>query len=344
MLRHEQPRADGRMLAFILRLRGAVVVHAVDTPSVSPVVSVVICTHNRASWLEGAIASVLAQRDPPPHETIVVDNCSSDNTRAVVERHPAHVRYVYEPALGLGYARNTGWQIARGRYIAYLDDDAVAGPGWLRAIVAAYEQFPHAGVVGGRVEPIWECPPPVWLSAKLTRALSIIHWSDTPLVIHDPEVQWIVGANMAVPRELLARLGGFALELGRRGRNLMSNDELHVERQLVRLGHPCLYYPEMAVRHLVPGARLQRRWFARRYFWQGVSDVAMAFSENGTSLAARAWLAAREVARLLCEPLRLARAFIPSWDPVTVSAQCVTWAAFGRLAGLLGAAGVRPTT
>jgi hypothetical protein len=101
----------------------------------------------------------------------------------------------------------------------------------------------------------------------------------------------------------------------------MSNDELYVERQLVRLGHPCLYYPAMAVRHFVPGARLQRRWFVRRYFWQGVSDVVMTFSEDGTSPLVRAGLAAREVARLLCEPVKVARAFIPSADPPTVNKQ-----------------------
>ena len=311
----------------------------VRDPVVDPVVSVVICTHNRAGWLKDAVGSVLEQRDAPAYETIVVDNCSTDGTREVVigQGSPDGVRYVYEPTLGLGYARNAGWRLARGRYVAYLDDDAIAGPGWLRAIVDAYEQFPQAGVVGGRVEAIWERPPPAWLSPKLTRALSIIHWSETPLVIHDPDAQWIVGANMAVPRALLVRLDGFAAELGRRGGNLMSNDELHLERQLVRLGHPCVYYPAMAVRHFVPGARLQRRWFVRRYFWQGVSDVVMAFSERRASPLLRAWLAAREVARLLCEPIRLARAFIPSGDPGTVNGQCATWAAFGRLAGLLGA-------
>ena len=323
-----------------MRISGDVVVPPFDSVE-DPVVSVVICTHNRSGWLKDAIASVVEQRDAPAYETIVVDNCSTDDTRDVVERQSAAdgVRYAHEPTLGLGYARNTGWRLARGRYVAYLDDDAIAGSGWVRAIADAYEEFPEAGVVGGRVEPIWERPPPEWLSPKLTRALSIIHWSDTPLVIRDPDAQWIVGANMAVPRELLARLGGFAHELGRRGGNLMSNDELHVERQLVRLGHPCLYYPTMAVRHFVPGARLQRRWFVRRYFWQGVSDVVMAFSENGMSPPVRAGLAAREVARLLCEPGKLARAFIPSAHPPTVNTQCATWAALGRLAGLLGAAG-----
>lgn len=306
--------------------------------SIDPVISVVICTHNRASYLPAAVESVRAQDGAPPWELIVVDNRSTDATRDVVAPyvHGGAVRYAQEPTLGLCHARNAGWRAARGRWVAYLDDDALAGPGWLVAIVAAYAYLPAAGVVGGRVDPIWERPRPPWLSDKLARMLSVLDWSPTPLVIHDPVTRWLVGANMAVPRHLLEKTGGFSPALGRRGRNLMSNEEMHLERQLVQAGHPCLYYPAMTVRHLIPAGRLHRRWFLRRCFWQGVSDVVMAFAERPASPAGRARLAAIEVARLLRSPHRLASAFVPRRDPAGVTAQCAVWSALGRLAGLLG--------
>jgi glycosyltransferase involved in cell wall biosynthesis len=305
---------------------------------VAPLISVVICTHNRAGVLPLAIESVVDQRRPPPYELIVIDNHSTDGTRHAVRRYrgAGTIRYTFEPTLGLANARNTGWRMARGAYVAYLDDDAIAGEGWLNAIVAAFDYLPYAGVVGGRVDPIWEEPRPAWVSDRMARALSVLDWSPTPLVIEDPTRRWLVGANMAIPRLLLAKVGGFSPALGRRGASLVSNEEMHLERRLVRAGHPCLYYPAMRVRHLVPASRVRKQWFMRRYFWQGVSDVVMNELEQ-PSIGRRAALAMREMRRLLRRPSRLAAAFIPTDDPAGVSAQCSTWASLGRLAGLLGA-------
>ena len=94
----------------------------------SPLISAVICTYNRADLLAGAIESLLEQTLNPAHrEIIVVDNASTDGTRAVVEQFaPDGVRYVLETRQGLGYARNRGWQEARGEFVAYIDDDARA--------------------------------------------------------------------------------------------------------------------------------------------------------------------------------------------------------------------------
>ncbi|MEE8471432.1 MAG: glycosyltransferase family A protein [Dehalococcoidia bacterium] len=94
-------------------------------------VSAIICTHNRSDYLRQAIQSLADQTLPTEqYEVIVVDNGSTDNTRAVVEGfdHIANLRYVYEPILGLSQARNTGWQNARGEYIAFMDDDAIGYP------------------------------------------------------------------------------------------------------------------------------------------------------------------------------------------------------------------------
>ena len=80
-----------------------------------PHVTVVICTYNRSHDLPFALESVLAQRDAPPYEVIVVDNNSTDGTKAVVEahrdRHP-HLRYVFEPRQGLPTARNAFYDLA----------------------------------------------------------------------------------------------------------------------------------------------------------------------------------------------------------------------------------------
>ena len=101
-------------------------------------ISAVVCTLNRATYLARAVESLVNQTYPKEYyEIIVVDNGSTDNTREVVEQFSqcAIIRYIYEPVKGLSQARNTGWQAAAGKYVAYLDDDAIARPRWLEKML-----------------------------------------------------------------------------------------------------------------------------------------------------------------------------------------------------------------
>ena len=85
-------------------------------------ISVVICSHNRDKYLETSLASLQNQSIPQhAYEIIVVDNNSTDQTRAVVSRlqsENSHLRYYFESQLGLSYARNTGWHEATSDIIA----------------------------------------------------------------------------------------------------------------------------------------------------------------------------------------------------------------------------------
>jgi glycosyltransferase involved in cell wall biosynthesis len=113
-----------------------------------PTVSVIIPTYNRAEMVREAVQSVLDQtyRD---HEIVVVDDGSTDNTRAVLEEMSgrcASIRYVYQENRGRSAARNRALGLARGRYIAFLDSDDLFLPRKLEIQVAEMEKSPQYGM------------------------------------------------------------------------------------------------------------------------------------------------------------------------------------------------------
>ena len=245
------------------------------------VVSVVICTRNRAQVVADAIRSLVSPKRPDTlFEIVVVDNGSVDETAAVVRSlNVTGLRYVAEDALGLSRARNTGWQAAQGQIVAFLDDDAIACPGWVDAIASGLAQDDGAAALGGPVQPIWHAPRPFWLTDEIAHALTILDWGPMCHRI-DTGRQWLVGANMAFRRELLEACGGFDTRLGRQGELLLSNEETFLLRQIEQLGHAVLYWPAMQVEHPVPAARLDPRWLIQRHFWQGRSDARVWLMTN----------------------------------------------------------------
>jgi glycosyltransferase involved in cell wall biosynthesis len=301
----------------------------------------VVCTHNRAKWLTRALSSVVEQDSGGvPYEVVVVDNRSTDDTPSVVEHFAvgAPVRYVYEENLGLCNARNRGWREAKGEIVAYLDDDAVAMPGWLAAVSDAFASRPNVGVAGGRVEPIWEGSRPGWLGDDVALSLTIVDWSPEPKVIRDVRMQWLVGANLALPRAVLEEVGGFDPGLDRIGTQMLSSGDVFLQKRVIARGYECLYFPAMAVRHLVPADRLRKQWFRRRYYWQGISDAVMQLLEEAPPPTARVRCALRRAVALLRSPRALMSLLVPTDDPRAFARKCWTWIAVGHIAGLLGAA------
>ena len=275
----------------------------------APLISVILCTRNRAMLFEKAMASVIRQDFPKSdYEIVVVDNGSTDGTRDIVRgfQHQAAVRYVREDRIGLCMARNTGWQAAAGRYIALFDDDALARPGWLQAIRDAFARSSRSiGLVGGRVDPIWQGQRPVWLADEIAGSLTIVDWGSTEKIIEDMRREWLVGANMAAPKTILAEVGGFHPWLDRVGDNLLSSGDVFLQKEIMRRGYQCLYVPAIAIEHLVPPSRLTKAWFMKRFFWQGVSDAVMHLIENAPTSAGRLQLALARAVTVLRSPKRL---------------------------------------
>jgi glycosyl transferase family 2 len=120
-------------------------------------VSVVLATRNRVDLLSRAIASVTEQ-SYPHWQLVIVDDGSDDGTAVfLAELDRPNVTVVRQNHSGLSSARNAGLDRAVGDYVAYLDDDNVMHPDWLRVVVWAFDQYPKASVVlGCRIIDDWD--------------------------------------------------------------------------------------------------------------------------------------------------------------------------------------------
>jgi glycosyltransferase involved in cell wall biosynthesis len=299
-------------------------------------ISAIVCTYNGQKVLKTAIQSLvdqtLAKKD---YEILVVDNASTDNTRMVVRQFETeeNLRYIFEPNLGLSNARNTGWQKAHGKFIAYLDDDAIACPEWLERIIDAFRTVPEAGAIGGRVDPIWEEPRPDWLSERMMVALSVINWSDVPIFLG--QGQCLVGANIAFPRKLLEQVGGFSSELGRKGNNLLSNEENLLVSKIKEQGVKVFYHPQIIVDHLIPASRLRKNWFKKRYFWQGVSDAILNYREKTITRKDKFLVIKSQCLPFIIRPKSIFNLLIPSNDKNTWDEKKFLYQKLGYMKGIL---------
>jgi GT2 family glycosyltransferase len=239
-----------------------------------PKISAIICTHNRDRYLGLAIDSLLAQ-DLDRFEILVIDNASTDTTKAVVSARldNPRLRYVYESTLGLSTARNRGARESQAEILAYLDDDAIATPTWLSTLIQAYEQDDKLAIAGGKVTLIWTdgITPPAWLSDGLAGNLGAYDLGESRIYIQQPGLT-PRGLNYSIRRDFLDSVGGFDPKLGRVGTNLLSNEELQMTELALQQDWHVAYLPTALVAHHVSPERVKRAWFLDRGWWQGISE------------------------------------------------------------------------
>jgi glucosyl-dolichyl phosphate glucuronosyltransferase len=254
----------------------------------SPQASVVIPTYNRAALLRPTLERLAALRPRlTDWNVVVVDNNSTDETKAVVSAaaaaFPVPLRYVFEPRQGRSYALNTGIDATSAPVLVFTDDDVVVGDEWLDAAVdpllTAGDGDGGVSYTGGPVRPIWEAPRPPWLSSSrsdLWGTIAILDYGTEPFVFEDRR-RVPLGANMAVTRSLLQRIGGFDGRLGRSGsgKHVLGQEVPEFLARSRAAGARGQYVPAMVVDHHVPARRLTKGYFRRWWYGKGLSRAAL---------------------------------------------------------------------
>jgi glycosyltransferase involved in cell wall biosynthesis len=134
------------------------------------ILSIVICSYNRASYIGDALTSLYEQSSGlTSFEAIIVDNNSTDNTNQVFQdwraTHPlGNFTYTTEKQQGASYARNTGAKLANGAWLCFMDDDAVATEHYVKNIIRHIQDQPYVVGFGGRIIPKYIPSEPKWMS------------------------------------------------------------------------------------------------------------------------------------------------------------------------------------
>jgi GT2 family glycosyltransferase len=199
-----------------------------------PDISVAIACLNAQRFM-GDTLKGLDRQSRPPLEILVVDDGSTDNSRAIAHAVPG-VRVIAHPAnLGIAAARNTAWRHARGDIIAYLDADAVPHRDFLRAVHQGYADPRVHGVGGRAVEIVQRSQADRWRSEVLFQ-----HWGNQVC----RKVPFLFGICASYRRSTLAACDGFD-PLFR-----YSGEDMDLGFRLNRAGCRLIYTPHAVVGHM----------------------------------------------------------------------------------------------
>jgi glycosyltransferase involved in cell wall biosynthesis len=237
-----------------------------------PTFSVVICTYNHAEALPAIIDSLCRQTlERSRYEIIVVDNNSTDATRAVVDaltrRHPG-IRYCFEPAQGISHARNCGWKQARGLYVAYLDDDCRPPEEWLTVASEIIERHSPMAM-GGPYRTAFDGARPRWVTDYFNSFVPL----KEPGFLERHEYGSLAGGNVFFLRTVFEAVR-FDPRLGHVGRTVGYGEETAVLKEISDRFPASLYYdPRLYVDHLVRPEKLTLSYNIRASFGAGRSFV-----------------------------------------------------------------------
>jgi glycosyltransferase involved in cell wall biosynthesis len=240
-----------------------------------PAVTVIIATRNRSAYLDVALSSLVTQDYEAPFEILIVDNGSTDDTRALLDgwcRTDERIRVVCEPEPGLSNAKNAGVAAAEGRVLVFTDDDVVLDRRWLATLVSALESHPSdLVVVGGKIVPVphdlgaW---PPWFDDAALPDAGLLDLAAGEPVAA--PQYVW--GASMAVRSELFRRVGPWDHAVGRRGDERGTFEDTELQDRVRSAGGTIWFCRDAVLQHRVARSTLTRRELVLRAFARGGYD------------------------------------------------------------------------
>ncbi len=199
-------------------------------------ITVIIPALNEENYILPCLDS-LAWQSPPPDEILIVDNGSTDQTVAVVERfaedHPdLLVKLIHEARNGCDWAREAGWRAASGDIIVHIDADETLPDDWLDKVRAVLRDHPELGAFGGTYR-FLNPPPSVLLLQGLYNLLypRVVQWTKG--------FPYLCGGQTVCKREVLDRMNGYA------DKPSDQLEDYYLSEQAYNLGYKTRYFPSI---------------------------------------------------------------------------------------------------
>jgi len=250
-------------------------------------ISVIICTHNRASILPDVLNSLELVEIPKDTmiELVVVDNASRDNTFLVIEDHKKNskfrVRALKEPKQGKTYALNAAINMAAGDLLAFIDDDHIVSTGYFKVIRSAVENYTDFNLFCGRIAPNWDGTEPPWIHDDTKypiRPFPIPNFNmgDKVLEVLPEKGMFIPGAgNLVIKSLVFKNIGLFSEEFGPKGHNLHGGEDIEFVRRALRQGERLIYIPEILQYHQVDKENFTLGYLVRKAYYRSMASYQL---------------------------------------------------------------------
>ncbi len=232
------------------------------------IVSVVICSYNRAAYIGAALDSLYQQTaSKQAFEVIVVDNNSTDGTDQVFTQWRAantegHFYYTTETNQGASYARNKGAQLAKADWLCFMDDDAVATPDYINNIILHTKTNPNALGFGGKIIPKYIPAEPKWMSYYVSSLVGNFDYAPTACAFENGK--YPLESNMIVKKSVFDIVGGFNVAIpGVVGTLRIGGEGKELFYKIIEIGETIYYNPSLLVYPVVEVEKLTPTYMYR---------------------------------------------------------------------------------
>ena len=230
--------------------------------------SIIICSYNRASYISDALTSLYGQSSGlDDFEVIIVDNNSTDNTKEVYAQWRqtntnGQFTFISEMQQGASFARNTGAAIAKGEWVCFMDDDAVATTDYVKNIIKHIQDQPFIVGFGGRIIPKYIPGEPKWMSYYVSSLVGNFDYAPTACAFENGK--YPLESNMIVKKSVYDQIGGFNVNLpGVVGILRIGGEGKELFYKIIALGHTIYYDPSICVHHVVEVKKLTSEYMYR---------------------------------------------------------------------------------
>lgn len=220
--------------------------------------------------LENVLAHLAAQRGVAGEILFIEQDTGSPLDAAGVANDRWSVRTIRKRLPGLSAARNLSLTEAAHDRVLFCDSDALADPGWAKAMNDAFDA-PDVAVVGSRILPHWTRLPPILAASRVVRdQLSLYDLGEDTI-----EVPRVVGAGFGVDRSLFASEMYFDEDLGRRDGRLFGGEESDLCARVRAAGGRVIYAGQARVDHVIQPERHSTRWILKRLYYAGLGRATV---------------------------------------------------------------------